>query len=111
MARRFTRRVEDFRCANCGHDVQGDGYTNHCPACLWSRHVDRNPGDRQAGCGGMMEPVSVLAGGDGYVIVHLCVSCGHVRRNRSSPADDFAVLLRRAGPTPDPAPRRRRPRP
>jgi hypothetical protein len=96
--RRFTRRVEDFTCGSCGREVAGDGYTNHCPSCLWSRHVDVNPGDRMAGCGGMMEPAAVLVEGDGYVIVHRCRACGHVGRNRSAPEDDFAALLRHAGP-------------
>ena len=51
---RFTRVVEDFTCGQCGAAVTGDGYTNHCPLCLWSRHVDINPGDRAAECGGLM---------------------------------------------------------
>ena len=28
--------------------MKGNGYTNHCPKCLWSKHVDINPGDRGA---------------------------------------------------------------
>ena len=59
--RRFARTVEDFVCEKCGTQVEGDGYTNHCPHCLWSRHVDVNPGDRKATCKGMMEPVAVVA--------------------------------------------------
>lgn len=42
----FTKTVEDFICAHCGTHVRGNGYTNHCPECLWSKHVDNNPGDR-----------------------------------------------------------------
>ena len=54
----FTKTVEDFNCAHCGAVVHGNGYTNHCPHCLYSRHVDNNPGDRLATCGGMMRPIS-----------------------------------------------------
>ena len=55
----FIRKTEDFICENCGAVVVGNGYTNHCPACLYSKHVDRSPGDRAADCGGLMEPVAV----------------------------------------------------
>jgi len=89
----FTRCIEDFTCEHCGQAVRGDGYTNHCPACLWSRHVDVHPGDRQATCGGMMEPIAVELKGGEYSLVHRCVVCGTERRNRTSPADDFEAIL------------------
>ena len=57
--KRFNRRIEDFTCEHCGTEVHGNGYTNHCPNCLWSKHVDINPGDRAADCGGLMEPIAV----------------------------------------------------
>lgn len=38
----FTRVIEDFICENCGTEVKGNGYTNHCPKCLWSKHVDKD---------------------------------------------------------------------
>ncbi|HLL91284.1 MAG TPA: RNHCP domain-containing protein, partial [Tepidisphaeraceae bacterium] len=65
---RFTRQVEDFTCGHCGRSVRGNGYTNHCPGCLWSRHVDVNPGDRAAACGGLMEPVAVASTRHRYTI-------------------------------------------
>ncbi|MFA6992594.1 MAG: RNHCP domain-containing protein, partial [Candidatus Gracilibacteria bacterium] len=42
MPKRFSRTIEDFVCEKCGAKVKGDGYTNHCPKCLWSKHVDIN---------------------------------------------------------------------
>ena len=38
---------EDFICENCGKDVEKSSYTarDHCPYCLYSKHVDINPGD------------------------------------------------------------------
>jgi RNHCP domain len=99
----FTRRQEDFTCLRCQTPVRGNGYTNHCPACLWSRHVDVNPGDRDADCGGPMEPVGALSEGGGVVLVHRCVVCGHLRRNRSAADDDRGLLLGMFGrPVPDP---------
>jgi Zn finger protein HypA/HybF involved in hydrogenase expression len=48
----FKRTIEDFTCEHCGEQVTGNGFTNHCPQCLWSKHVDIDPGDRLALCGG-----------------------------------------------------------
>jgi predicted RNA-binding Zn-ribbon protein involved in translation (DUF1610 family) len=93
MSRKFTRRVEDFVCTHCGAEVKGTGYTNHCPRCLWSRHVDVNPGDRAAECGGMMEPVRVERESDTYVLTHRCTKCGFARRNKVGSADNFDAVL------------------
>ncbi len=93
MAKRFERTREDFVCRRCGHEVQGTGYTNHCPKCLWSRHVDVQPGDRAHGCAGMMRPTAVEVRGGGQVIVHRCERCGFTRRNKVTADDDFEVLL------------------
>jgi hypothetical protein len=93
----FTRRIEDFECANCHALVQGDGYTNHCPRCLWSKHVDVDPGDRAESCGGMMRPVKIEGASPEYVIVHACESCRAVSRVRAGKDDDTDALLRIAG--------------
>ena len=92
--KKFTKTVEDFVCAQCGTAVSGDGYTNHCPKCLWSRHVDDNPGDRASNCGGMMEPVSAEPDGDGFIVTHKCVVCGHTRRQHTSPNDDIDTIIK-----------------
>lgn len=94
QTRKFQRTIEDFVCGNCGAKVQGNGYTNHCPKCLWSKHVDVNPGDRAARCGGMMEPVSIEKKGGDFVILHRCVDCEHERKNKVSEQDDFDVVIR-----------------
>lgn len=93
----FTRTIEDFTCGHCGTHVTGDGYTNHCPCCLWSRHVDISPGDRAQSCGAMMEPVALEGSTPDYVIVHRCEKCGAVRRVRVSPADDPEAVVALAG--------------
>lgn len=93
MSRRFTRTVEDFTCENCQRLVHGNGYTNHCPGCLWSKHVDIYPGDRAASCGGLMDPVQVELEQDRYVLTHRCLVCGHVKRNQISDIDDFDAIL------------------
>jgi hypothetical protein len=93
MSRRFQRRIEDFVCGHCKAAVAGDGYTNHCPRCLWSRHVDVNPGDRAAECGGAMRPVAVAPARGGWSVAHVCESCGAKRRCKSAVADDRETLL------------------
>lgn len=90
----FTRRREDFRCERCGREVAGNGYTNHCPGCLWSRHVDVEPGDRAEACGGLMEPVAIEQGEGGEAIVlHSCLKCGAKRRCKRSPEDSFDAIV------------------
>ncbi len=91
--KRFTRHIEDFVCANCGATVTGNGYTNHCPKCLWSRHVDNNPGDRASTCGGMMRPVAVESTGDGFIITHKCEKCGKQIRQRTCDDDDTDAII------------------
>ena len=76
----FQRRTEDFRCEACGEQVTGTGYTNHCPECFYSKHVDINPGDRAASCQGLMKLVDIDFVNDQYVLIHQCQQCGLVRR-------------------------------
>ncbi len=92
-SKRFTRRVEDFECLHCGALVAGDGYTNHCPVCLWSRHVDVNPGDRKATCRGPMEPVTAYYEGAVWWLRHRCTDCGFERRIRAGDKDDLDLLI------------------
>ena len=93
MSRRFQRTIEDFTCGNCGRIVQGTGYTNHCPRCLWSKHVDINPGDRLASCGGLMEPIAAEGRPAAYRILHHCKVCGFENWNKAAVDDDFQQLL------------------
>ena len=89
----FTKRIEDFNCAHCGAVVHGNGYTNHCPQCLWSRHVDDNPGDRASTCGGMMRPTSVEPDGARFIITHKCETCGKLKRQHTSDNDNIDAII------------------
>lgn len=92
-AKRFTRTKEDFACAKCGETVIGNGYTNHCPACLWSRHVDINPGDRAEKCKGMMEPIGLLVTGSKQRIKYRCQTCGTERTFDTAQNDSPTALI------------------
>lgn len=97
----FRRVIEDFECGLCGTVVKGGGYTNHCPVCLWSKHVDKNPGDRAEDCSGLMKPKSALYSRDGnFTIVHECLRCGATKRVKALPNDNRDVLtsLQNGGP-------------
>ncbi|MFH0856298.1 MAG: RNHCP domain-containing protein [bacterium] len=91
--KKFQKCKEDFICEHCGASVKGNGYTNHCPHCLWSKHVDINPGDRAASCGGMMRPVRIESQGKEMVIVHVCEKCGYEKRNKAKRGDDLCGWL------------------
>jgi len=94
--RRFTAQGTNigFRCAHCEREVPplaNGSYRNHCPYCLYSLHVDINPGDRASDCGGKLRPVGVEhSGKKGWIILHECEVCGALRRNKAA-LDDPAV--------------------
>lgn len=90
----FIKNVENFICEHCGLDVWGDGFTNHCPKCLWSKHVDKSPGDRGASCLGLMRPVRIEGTQGNYSVVHKCEWCGLEKRNKVSEKDDFDQVLK-----------------
>ena len=91
--KKFQRRKENFICENCGFLMEGDGYQNHCPKCLYSKHVDVNPGDRAAECGGLMEVVDVSQKKGEFILLHQCVTCGHQRKNKTQEGDDVDVVI------------------
>ena len=71
----------------------GSDHRNHCPNCLSSLHVDIEPGDRAADCGGIMEPVAVwVRKGGEWAIIHRCKRCGALSSNRVA-ADDNPMKL------------------
>lgn len=89
----FQKRKEDFICARCGYSVTGDGYTNHCPRCLYSRHLDIHPGDRAATCGGLMEPVFLESTKSVRKLTHRCLACGYEKKNKVNEEDNFEALI------------------
>ena len=95
--KRFTKNDSGFVCANCGREVPPLGYSsrNHCPYCLCSLHVDVNPGDRAADCGGILDPIRADPDPKkGFVITHRCRKCGALRRNKAAADDDRELLIR-----------------
>ena len=88
---------ETFTCKVCGKTVvptgAGTDHRNHCPFCLSSLHLDNEPGDREADCGGVMEPIAVWVRRDGeWALIHRCRICGALSSNRIA-ADDNPMKL------------------
>jgi hypothetical protein len=88
---------------SCAPSVAGVHNRNHCPRCLWSRHMDwRAAGDRLSNCRAPMEPVGLTTKRsrnryaherDGeLMIVHRCTGCGKLSINRIA-ADDSAEAI------------------
>lgn len=56
-------------------------------------HVDEEPGDRAADCGGIMEPIGVWVHKNGeWAVLHRCRMCGKISSNRVA-ADDNPMKL------------------
>lgn len=88
---------------SCAASVAGVQNRNHCPVCLWSRHLDwRDAGDRLSACRAGMQPIGLTtkrtrnkyAGErDGeLMIIHRCSACAKAVINRIA-ADDSAGAL------------------
>ncbi len=98
-----------FICSHCdarlSHDPLGSKHRNHCPKCLWSKHVDlTTPGDRNSYCGGEMKPVALAfkdykvnpytkKGSGEVMIVHLCSICSKLSPNRVAGDDNGDQLV------------------
>ncbi len=113
MTRQTTRRRRDdgpayFSCIQCGFPVPtaaaGTRHRNHCPRCLYSRHLDVRPGDRRCPCRGTMRPVALWLRDDGeWALIHRCERCGTLSSNRVAGDDDPVALAALAAPAADQA--------
>jgi len=98
----------NIKCENCGREfplsAMGTKNRNHCPFCLFSKHVDQEDGDRKSKCNGLMAPLGLTfkhEGIDKYgrkktgelMLVHRCLSCGKVSINRIAGDDPDQEIL------------------
>jgi hypothetical protein len=97
--------TQDFKCQQFNSTVTADrslsgvNNRNHCPICLWSRHVDQNtPGDRKSQCKSRMQPLGLTVKhtfkrygmekcGE-LMLIHRCLGCGKYSINRIAADDD-----------------------
>ena len=88
-------RDEEFICENCHKNVNRLNYTarDHCPYCLYSKHVDITPGDRLNECKGLLEPVLIEKFKDTYKIVYKCKKCKQIHKNIMARDDDYNKII------------------
>jgi hypothetical protein len=101
--------VFGFLCRHCQAyvyalpTISGVQNRNHCPFCLWSRHVDHSQaGDRMSPCKAIMQPIGLTVkqsrnkyenGGYGeLMLIHRCSECAKLSINRIA-ADDWPDRL------------------
>lgn len=93
----FIKNDNEFICKNCGRKVDKLGYTSrdHCPFCLYSIHVDIEPGDRQNQCKGMLVPINVIADSKkGKVIIYKCCKCKKIVKNIIAKDDSQEEIMK-----------------
>lgn len=91
----FTMVDEEFICEYCGDKVSKLNYTarDHCPHCLYSKHVDINPGDRANNCLGLLKPIDIEKYRNTYKIIYRCESCGMTHKNIVALDDDMNQII------------------
>ena len=94
--KRFNELDEGFICEHCKKEVSPLGYTSrdHCPHCLYSKHVDINPGDRENPCKGLLKPIEIEKFKDTYKIVYKCEKCKKEHKNIIAKDDDMSEIIK-----------------
>ena len=94
--KKFNKLDENFICENCNKNVSSLGYTSrdHCPYCLYSKHVDINPGDRNNPCKGLLEPIDIEKFKDTYKIIYKCKKCNKIHKNIIANDDSMDEIIK-----------------
>lgn len=107
-----SEKRNNFNCSNCktfigDNEYMGTKYRNHCPTCLYSKHVDlNNPGDRKALCRSKMKPIGLTFKKEGIdrngeekigelMLIHRCCNeeCGKISINRLAADDETQAIM------------------
>ena len=105
----MTNKENLFSCENCFRKIKspplGTANRNHCPFCLWSKHLDNvTSGDRASSCQGLMKPIGLTEKQEGFdkfnrprkgelMFIHQCQKCGKISINRIAGDDDEKMIL------------------
>lgn len=86
---------EAFICENCNRQVEKLNKTarDHCPYCLYSKHLDINPGDRANECKGMLEPIGIEKFKNTYKIIYKCKKCNQLHKNIVANDDNMDLII------------------
>lgn len=93
--KKFNMIDENFICENCNKSVEKLNYTarDHCPYCLYSKHVDINPGDRSNKCQGLLKPIGIEKFKNTYKIIYKCQTCNQIHKNIIAKDDNFDLII------------------
>ena len=93
--KRFNMIDEPFVCEYCHKRVESLKYTarDHGPYCLYSKHVDINPGDRNNPCQGLLTPISIEKYKNTYKIIYKCSKCNQIHKNIMAKDDDMDKII------------------
>ena len=91
----FNMIDETFICDNCGKKIEKLNYSarDHCNYCLYSKHVDINPGDRLNECQGLMIPIDIEKFKNTYKIIYKCQKCGQTHKNIMANDDNYDAII------------------
>ena len=94
--KKFNVVDEEFICENCGNTVKKLGYSSrdHCNKCLFSKHVDINPGDRLNNCLGLLKPIGVEKFRDTFKIIYKCCKCNKTHKNIVANDDNMDEIIK-----------------
>lgn len=92
----FQELDEGFYCEHCYKMVSPLEYSSrdHCPYCLYSKHVDENPGDRLNTCHGLLKPIDIEKYRDTYKIIYQCEKCKKLHKNIIARDDDLNEIIK-----------------
>ena len=93
--KRFLENDQEFICENCGKKVEKLIYSSrdHCPYCLYSKHVDIMPGDRLNECKGLLKPIGIEKYKDTYKIIYKCEKCNETHKNIIAKDDNYDEII------------------
>ena len=93
--KKFNMIDEKFICEKCNKEIDIAGYTarDHCNHCLYSKHVDINPGDRLNSCKGLLKPIGIEKFKDTYKIIYKCEKCNQTHKNIMAIDDNFDLII------------------
>lgn len=93
--KKFVKLDEEFICENCNKEVKELGYSSrdHCPFCLYSKHVDILPGDRLNSCKGLLEPTGIEKFKNTFKIIYKCQKCKQEHKNIIAIDDNMDLII------------------
>lgn len=93
--KRFLENDQEFICDNCGKKVEKLLYSSrdHCPYCLYSKHVDILPGDRLNKCMGLLKPIGIEKYKDTFKIIYKCSKCNELHKNIIAKDDNYDEII------------------